>query len=472
MRNSAFRPLAALLAVAAIAGAATAVPAQAATTTTVGEHPTLVLLVNYSDRPVETMTREAAHAMVFGEANDAWWEYSFGKFTLTGDVAGWFTVPVSSTVCNPQLLSQEADKAATAAGHDLSKYQHKIYLAPRNACQGTGYNSGTTLPTRTNLFNDTIKTENVVHEFGHNLGLPHATSIDCGAVTLDAEAGACDINSYGDSADAMGNGHTSQYNAVAKEKLGWLTASGAQSVKTVTATGRYRIERYEDGSGIKALKIARAVDAVSGQMNYYFVEYRQPIGHDTPLATVGNLTKGVLVHIGGADQSTRLLDTTPGSQSTDASDVRDGALAAGRSYRDDIASVTINVVSADTTGATVDVTIGAGAPQPPTSEPPPTGGTLTDSVGTDKSIYARSETVAISALVKRDGVAVSGATVQFAITTPTGTANVNATTGSDGYARATYRIGKAKNAVGTYTLRADASSNGNTATSSMTFTVR
>ena len=117
------------------------------------------------------------------------------------------------------------------------------------------------------------------------------------------------------------------------------------------------------------------------------------------------------------------------------------------------------------------VTIGTAVP-PPSSEPPPSGGTLTDSVGTDKSIYARSETVAMSALVKRDGIAVAGATVQFAITTPTGTANVNATTGSDGFARATYRIGKAKNAVGTYTLRANASSNGDTASSSASFTVR
>lgn len=471
MLNSSFRPLAALLSVAAIAGAATALPAHAATTTTVGEHPTLVLLVNYSDRPVQTMTREAAHAMVFGEANDALWEYSYGRFTLTGDVAGWFTVPVASTVCNPQLVAQEADKAATAAGVDLSKYQHKIYLAPGNVCQGTGYNGGITLPTRTNLFNDTIKTENVVHEFGHNLGLSHAQSLDCGAVTLNPDATACDVNSYGDSADVMGNGHLSQFSAAQKEKLGWLTASGTQQVKTVTASGRYRIERLEDGSGIKALKIAREMEQFSGAMNYYFVEYRQPIGHDAPLASVGNLTKGVLVHIGGVNQSTRLLDTTPGSQSTSGSDIRDGALEAGRSYRDDVANVTISVVSTDTTGATIDVTIGTAVP-PPSSEPPPSGGTLTDSVGTDKSIYARSETVAMSALVKRDGIAVAGATVQFAITTPTGTANVNATTGSDGFARATYRIGKAKNAVGTYTLRANASSNGDTASSSASFTVR
>ena len=49
---------------------------------------------------------------------------------------------------------------------------------------------------------------------------------------------------------------------------------------------------------------------------------------------------------------------------------------------------------------------------------------------------------------------------------------LNATSGSDGFARATYKSGKAKNAVGNYAVRADASQSGATATANTTFGVR
>jgi hypothetical protein len=443
-------------------------PALAATTTTVGEQSTVVLLVTYSDRPVQPMTRDAAHAMVFGEANDFYWQASYGRMTLTGDTFGYFTIPVSSTTCSTALVSQEADKAATAAGIDLSKYAHRIYIAPSNACSGTGYNSGMTLPTRTYLFNDLVKAENVVHEFGHNLGLSHSQALECGSAIYGSDTECSRLN-YGDPADAMGGGGTTQYNGFQKELLGWLTASGSQSIKTVTATGRYRIERFEDGTGIKALKIARAPsDNLAGDMNYYYLEYRQPVGVDAPLGSTANLTKGVLLHTGGVNQYSFYLDSTPNSTAWTSDDVRDAAFVPGRTYRDDAAGLAFTVVSADATGATVDVTIGPGATQPP----PPASVTLTESVGTDKTAYVRSETVALSALVKGNGAAVAGATVKFAIASPAGTTNVTAMTGADGFARATYRIGKARNALGSYSVRADATSNGSTATASTAFSVR
>jgi hypothetical protein len=97
-------------------------------------------------------------------------------------------------------------------------------------------------------------------------------------------------------------------------------------------------------------------------------------------------------------------------------------------------------------------------------------GMLSETVGTDKTRYLRGQTVYMSARVLNNGVAVSGASVRLSITQPGGaTATVNATTGSDGYARGTYKIGKGKAAVGTYQLRADATSGSNSATSSTSF---
>jgi hypothetical protein len=99
-------------------------------------------------------------------------------------------------------------------------------------------------------------------------------------------------------------------------------------------------------------------------------------------------------------------------------------------------------------------------------------GTLTETVGTNKSSYARAESVSMSALVKNSGVPVSGASVKFNLTLPNGSVTVlTATTGSDGYARSTYKLGKGKTAIGQYALRADASSGSNAATASTGFSV-
>ena len=98
---------------------------------------------------------------------------------------------------------------------------------------------------------------------------------------------------------------------------------------------------------------------------------------------------------------------------------------------------------------------------------------LSDSVATDKASYMRGETVAMSALVKRDGLAVAGAAVKFTLTLPGGgTTVVNATSGSDGYARGSYKLGKAKNTIGTWALRADATLSGASASATTTFSVR
>ena len=100
----------------------------------------------------------------------------------------------------------------------------------------------------------------------------------------------------------------------------------------------------------------------------------------------------------------------------------------------------------------------------------PSSGTLTETVGTDKSSYLRGQTVYMSALVKNNGVAVNGASVKFNVTAPGGSVMVvTAVSGSDGYARGTYKISKGKGAVGSYALRADATSGGKTASATANF---
>ncbi len=448
--------------------AALALPASAVAANTLGEQKTAVILVNFQDEPMQPISRTAAHALVFGEVSDFYWEASYQKTFFSGDTFGWFTIPVSKTGCNKDLIAQEADKAALAAGANLGSYARLVYLFPQNACSASGYNSGSvSVPSRTWVKGNAFSAYVIAHELGHNFGLLHSQSLDCGASVLGSH---CAVQSYGDPADTMGYGAIPHFNAFQKELLGWLGTAGQPPITKVTANGSYAIDRYATlGTGAKALKIPKGIDPATGRMTHYYLEYRQPVGFDAVLGELGNLTRGVLVHTGveGDGFSSYLLDMTPDSvPSSTFSDGEDGALAVGRSYVDSAAGVTITLVSADADRAVVDVRVGGGAPVPPTP-------TLSESVGTDKTSYLRAETVYMSARVLAGGQPLAGASVRFAVTLPNGSsAQSNATTGSDGYARSTYKLGKGKGAIGSYTLRADASSGSASATASSGFSVR
>lgn len=325
--------------------------AKAATT---GEQRTAVILVNFQDLATQPISKDAAHALVFGKVSDFYWEASYQKTFFSGDTFGWFTVPVSSGVCDIQLVAREADKAATAAGANLSAYDRIIYLAPNNVCTGTGYNSGTARPTRTWIFSNAPDAGAVSHEVGHNFGLSHSQSLDCGTTSLASD---CIVRSYGDPADRMGSGDA-HFNAFQKTMLGWIGVAGTPGLTTVSTSGRFQLAPFaSNDTATKALRIPRGIDALTGEMSYYYLEYRQRVGFDATLR--GNLAEGVLVHVGGVNQYSRLLDMTPGSDPvSDFNDMYDSALATGRSYNDEGAGIRISLVAADASGATVDVSVG------------------------------------------------------------------------------------------------------------------
>lgn len=326
-----------------------------ASTATSGEQRTAVLLVNFRDDASQPITHAAAHALVFGTVSDFYREASYRKTYLSGDVHGYFTVPLSVGDCATDEIADLVEGQAAARGVDLTKYRRFIYLMRNTGCSIAGANSGVSLPSRAWINSDGISAQLIVHELGHNFGLLHAQSRDCGAAVLGSP---CASNVYGDPADAMGSGATAHFNAIHKERLGWLGAPGQPSIAIVMASGRHRVAPLETPgtSSPKALRIPRGVDPATGQASYYYVEYRQPVGFDARLGRVGNLVAGVLVRIGGNQQRSELLDMTPDSQPASAyHDIRDAALAPGRSYTDPIAGITLEVVSADAAGAVVDV---------------------------------------------------------------------------------------------------------------------
>ena len=98
--------------------------------------------------------------------------------------------------------------------------------------------------------------------------------------------------------------------------------------------------------------------------------------------------------------------------------------------------------------------------------------TLTTTLTTDRATYSSRGSVQIAGQLSNYGVAVAGIPVTFTLARPGGsTRTLTATSGSDGYARSTYKTGKSKAAIGQYTLRAVATSGSSTATASTGFSV-
>jgi NPCBM-associated, NEW3 domain of alpha-galactosidase/Gametolysin peptidase M11 len=336
---------------------------------TFGAQHTLVILVNFQDNASQPWTAQAAQSMVFSTASNFWLENSFQQTWLTGDVAGWFTLPMTSGTCDISSIQSYGQQAAQNAGYVLANYSHFLYTFPQiSACGWGGYSYIGGNPTGS-WINGSLYQEVVSHELGHALGLYHSHSLDCRPSVYAASG--CTQYEYGDYYDTMGNssvnGFSMDYNTFQKERLGWLNNSAQPPITTVTSSGSYQIGPYEtQDSTAKALKILQS----SSSGSYYYVEFRQALGFDNFLSNCnipGNcqVANGVLVHVAspGTANSSHLLDMNPGGSWGTAM-----ALDVGQSYTDSAAGVTISPTSVSSSGATVQVTLAGGtcAPANPT----------------------------------------------------------------------------------------------------------
>ena len=328
---------------------------------TFGEQRTAVLLVNFQDNQTQPYTTAQANTTVFGSSNDFFKENSSQQTWLSGNVFGWYTLPIAQT-CSPDNIAAYANQAATAAGIDLSLYPRRIYVIPQNsACTWSGMGTVGGSPSSTWL-NGSLYRGTVTHEMGHNLSLWHSHSLDCGATTLGSS---CSRNEYGDPFDTMGNGVV-HYNAFQKERLGWLNYGSSPRIATVESNGgTFTLEPYAvASSGTKALKVLKSTDPTTGKKTWYYVEFRQPIGFDSDISRFPRAVNGVLVHTGtdGNGDSSDLLDTTPNSSMTD--DISDSPLGVGQSLTDSANSITISLQSVSSSGATVSVSMNGQTPTP------------------------------------------------------------------------------------------------------------
>ncbi len=334
----------------------------------IGKQDTLVMLLNFKENPNDQpITSEEAHALVFGEVNDFYQENSYGKTWLSGQVAGWYTLPVSNQVCDYPSVQAEADKMARADGVVLEDYQRIIYIMTQSGCAGGGSaTTGKTFPSRAYI-DGTLSARVIAHEFGHNLGLSHAKALDCGDASVSNN---CSVIEYGDSYDVMGTPDMGYINTYYKERMGWLNDAESPNILTATQDGLYEIAEYEtqDITQNIALKIPRGVNPNSGLKEWFYVEYRQAMGYDqflddrSYMLFRGDVTDGVIVRLveEGAEES-YLLHMKPNSDYSQVygrKDWKDTALPVGDSFTDPVSGLTINLASAANGFAGVNVSFG------------------------------------------------------------------------------------------------------------------
>jgi hypothetical protein len=308
-------------------------------TNTFGEQRAVVILVNFQDNTSAPYTPASAWTTTFDAVSNFYTESSYGQTWFTGDVFGWFTIPMGSTACDTTTIASLADQAATAAGANLSNYGRRIYAFPRiAACSWWGLGSVGGSPSRA-WINGAYSLQVVAHELGHNFGNHHSHSQPCAA-------GTCSTVEYGDNRDIMGNIAVAHTTAYQKERLGWLNYGSSPPIQTVGTSSTYWIDGYSPaGTRPKALKVLKGVDATGGK-TWYYLEARVPVGADASVAP------GVLIHTGSdtVASSSYQIDLDPDTSSFDS------LLDVGQTFTDAAAGLHLKTVSADATGALVEVT--------------------------------------------------------------------------------------------------------------------
>ena len=333
---------------------------------TFGQQNTLVILVNFRNNTSQPYDTAAAGA-VFNTTSNFFLENSYQQTYLNTTIRGWYTLDMDAPYyitnadgtktyyCDYSSISSKADAAATSAGVSLSSYTRKVYAFPQAAgCTWWGLGTVGGNPSRA-WINGSLQLRVAAHELGHNLGLWHSHSLDCGAAVI---GGTCTSSDYGDVLDVMGYS-SYHFNAFQKERLGWLNYGASPPITSAVSNGSYPIYPLEAlGNSPKAVKILKSTNTSTGKSAYYYAECRQPIGFDAGLSSNANVLNGLVIHTGdeASGNSSYLLDMTPGTTSWN-----DPALVTGLSFTDPASGVTLTseVPCSNTLNGNIGVTIGA-----------------------------------------------------------------------------------------------------------------
>lgn len=286
----------------------------------------LVLRVDFPDHVDSggsvTITNSAAQTLV-REMRDALRLMSYGTHNLAPVGPGGSAItPVLRLPGNVASYDNEglgrllndAKAAAAAAGYNPSNYDwHGVFTAssrPAASYAGLAWVGGVGFHMANGYFGRNV----VIHELGHNLGLPHSHRWDTGDKSI---IGPGTLVEYGNRYDPIG----ATYDSIPGEKhfvgsykafIDWIPAA---DVTRVTSSGLFRITTSDDinSRGRRLLRVPR-------DNRDYWVEFRQNLNDP-------QIQNGVFLQFANTDgRSSHLLDMLPGQSGV--------SLMVGRTFSD------------------------------------------------------------------------------------------------------------------------------------------
>jgi hypothetical protein len=321
----------------------------------------LVIKVLLSDNVTQTYNDADINTALTGAGYSAeafHKETSYGLVNFTNTLTPYISAPITMTqACNDKLGSYPiVDQAVTAAGYIPANYTIRVYLFPKSSSCGD-IGAGTIGSSPTNMYpqkvfyynngwSDTSSSQPLyptasiyAHELGHNLGMDHSDTLNCGSKAIDVYSN-CSVTEYGDKYDTIGYGYTyyPQDNGPHKYLLGYFAPS---NVINITQSGTYTINTLETNtSSPQIIRIPKSTG------DYYYIDYRSNQGFDKMLPS--SVINGATLYIGGSSVvvsgaigKTYLLDTTPG----DTSGFANASFTDGVTFSDPASNLTIQQVS-------------------------------------------------------------------------------------------------------------------------------
>ena len=312
--------------------------------------------------------------------DDSLRNYYLGDSYQMQDITAKVIGPLQYTVsgCDTSAMATALRPMVDAQGGPFNHYLW--YYGSKNAeCTWSGLASVGTpqSPQKNTWYNQSVGCVVLIQEPGHNFGMQHSSSLDCGTAAMADDANDCTTSEYGDPLDPMGGG-CRHMNAWQKSFQGWL--SDCNGVR-VQSSGTFTLVPFEMAcNGAQFLQIkapkprqfmrpaAGGGNATTENLDYYYLEARTPVDFDGTLGNSRALTPQVLVHMaadlrGRTDRGlhTFLLDMTPSTSS-----FSDAALPVGVPFTDPAGGLTITVDSVSNAGATITVEYAAAGGAAPT----------------------------------------------------------------------------------------------------------
>ena len=222
-------------------------------------------------------------------------EVSYGTEELDGRVFGPFQYSLGS--CNTSGMPTQFRAMVDSDGRrNASTTTSGTWdRGPRPAAGAASARWGhPTRPANDTWYNGSSSCVVMIQEPGHNFGMQHSSSMDCGSASFhDTPQGNCTHSEYGDPYDPMGGG-CRHMNAWQKTYQGWTQGCNMVRVRSSGTFTLLPLELPCDGAQVLQIPMPKTRmfmrsggggSATNEALNYYYLELRTKRGVDTSLTT-------------------------------------------------------------------------------------------------------------------------------------------------------------------------------------------